>query len=370
MLYWLDSIGAFGVSLFGYLTFRMFIAVLVAFAISMAICLLLVKRARKKNLFEDQSEHEDPEHIKKLVAEGKIPKPEAKDTKVATMGGVGIVGGIMAAVVIAADLSNPYVLGSILLMIGMGSIGFFDDYRKMRTKKGISSILKLSLGFIAASGVLAFLYSAIGPTKELTTVWLPFNKDLFFHLGMFYAIFFTVMICGFSNAVNVTDGIDGLAGGLVFIGMIAMSVIAYIVARKDFTEYLYITHVPGAGEMSVVLCGVAGAVLGFLWFNAKPASIYMGDTGSLALGGLFGYAGLVTKQESLVIIIGAIFVIELLSVAIQIAVFHIGKARYFPIAPIHIVFERNGWDRNHIVTRAYILGIFLAFAALGSLKMR
>ena len=170
--------------------------------------------------------------------------------------------------------------------------------------------------------------------------------------------------------MNVTDGIDGMSAGLVTIAAITLAIVAYVAGHAELADYLLVAHTPGAGEIAILLCAVAGAALGFLWHNAAPASIYMGDTGSLALGSILGYSGLIAKQEIITFVVCGIFMIELISVFIQIFVYKINKSRYFPIAPIHIVFQKVGWKDNHIVTRAYIVGIFLAILALGSLKIR
>ncbi|MDZ7814720.1 MAG: phospho-N-acetylmuramoyl-pentapeptide-transferase [Planctomycetota bacterium] len=371
MIVWLHSMQWLGhYSLFGYQTFRMVLAAVAAFLISVLFTQYLVKRFRKARLFENQSEHEEPEHIKKMIQKGEIPKPEEKPSDVATMGGIAIVTGILVSVLITCDLSSRLVTGALVATSLMALIGFADDFVKMRKGKGISSILKLLLQLLAAAWVLAFLYMPNGPTPDMTELWLPLDKDLVIQLGGMYAILFILFTVGSANAVNVTDGIDGLSAGLMAIACLALAVVAYVAGRQDYSEYLYIAYVPDAGEIAIVLCATTGACLGFLWHNASPASIYMGDTGSLALGATFAYCGLVVKQEFVALIIGAVFLIELVSVAIQICMIRCFGKRYFGIAPIHIVFQKIGWKDTHIVTRAYIIGIFLAMLALGSMKIR
>ena len=357
-------------SLFGYQTFRMVLAAAVGFFVTVLLTQYLVKRFRKARLFENQTEHDTPQHIKDLIAKGEIPNAPEKPSDIATMGGIAIVCGILVSVLIAADLSSRLVTGALVMTALMALIGFSDDLVKMRKGKGISSALKLLLQFLAAAGALVFLYMPAGPSPEFTELWLPLDKDMVIQLGGLYAVFFILYTVGSANAVNVTDGIDGLSSGLMAIACLALAFAAYVAGRLDYSEYLYIAYVPDAGEIAIVLCATTGACLGFLWHNASPASIYMGDTGSLALGAMFAYCGLVIKQEYVATIIGVIFFIELISVASQIVMFRVFGKRYFGIAPIHIVFQNIGWKDNHIVIRAYIIGIFVAMLALGSLKIR
>ncbi len=369
MLAWLHDIGILKQALFSYITFRMIIAAVVAFLVSVFLTNLLVQFFRRRSLAEKHN-WEDFEHIQQFVKDGSATAAEKKPHNVAPMGGLAIIAGILGAMLLAGDLSNQYIIAGLLLMLLTGALGFADDLKKLRTKKGMSEFSKIFLGLLVTAIVLAYLYQFLGSMRELNTIWLPFKKDLGIYLGGFYAIVFLVIIFLMSNSVNITDGVDGLASGLIAIGALALGVACYIAGRADYASYLYIVFVPGVGEVAVLMAAISGACLGFLWHNASPAAVYMGDTGSLTLGALFGFAGLVSKLEVVMLIIGTLFIIEFLSSLIQRGMYKITHERFFPIAPIHHTLERVGWSKSQIVTRAYIIGIFLALLALGTLKIR
>jgi phospho-N-acetylmuramoyl-pentapeptide-transferase len=288
-----------------------------------------------------------------------------------TMGGLMIMSGVLVSALLWANLSNIYVWSVILVAVGFGLIGLYDDYLKVTkaTERGFSGRARLGLeGLIAAAAVALMIF---GGSQELhTAIALPFIKDASINLGYFYMIFGAFVIVGAGNAVNLTDGLDGLAIVPVIIAGASFGLIAYLVGRVDFTEYLQINHVPGTGELSVLVGAMIGAGLGFLWFNAPPAAIFMGDTGSLALGGMLGTIAVATKHEIVLAIIGGIFVLEALSVIIQVASFKVTGRRVFRMAPIHHHFEQLGWTESQVVIRFWIVAVVLALIGLSTLKLR
>ena len=306
-----------------------------------------------------------------------------------TMGGFIILFSLAVAGLLWADLTNPYVWAVLLVTFGFGAIGFVDDFRKVTKQKadGLSSRLRLSLEFLVALAavliVLAAQWRATGDASSGTVFWqallrggdftsvaVPFFKNFMIPLGVFFALFGMFVVVGAGNAVNLTDGLDGLAIVPVMIAAAAFALIAYLVGRADYSEYLGIHHVKGVGELSVLLGSVLGSGLGFLWFNAPPARVFMGDTGSLALGGMLGSVAVAAKHEIVLAIIGGLFVAEALSVMIQVAVFKATKKRVFLMAPIHHHFEKLGWQEPTIVIRFWIVSVIFALAGLATLKLR
>ncbi len=288
-----------------------------------------------------------------------------------TMGGLMIMSGVLVSTLLWANLSNVYVWAVLLVTAGFGLIGFYDDYLKVTkaTDHGFSGRARLGLeGLIAAAAIVVMI--AWGNRDLHTSVALPFLKDTAVHLGYFYLVFGAFVIVGAANAVNLTDGLDGLAIGPVIIAGASFGMIAYLVGRVDFTEYLQINHVPGTGELAVLIGAMIGAGLGFLWFNAPPAAIFMGDTGALALGGMLGAIAVATKHEIVLAIIGGIFVVETLSVIIQVSSFKMTGRRVFRMAPIHHHFEQLGWTESQVVIRFWIIAVVLALIGLSTLKLR
>jgi phospho-N-acetylmuramoyl-pentapeptide-transferase len=288
-----------------------------------------------------------------------------------TMGGLMIMSGVLVSTLLWANLSNVYVWSVLIVTIGFGLIGFYDDYLKVtqQTERGFSGRARLASE--AAISAIAIALMIFGGNKDLhTTVALPFIKDAAINLGYFYILFGAVVIVGAGNAVNLTDGLDGLAIVPVIIAGASFGLIAYLVGRVDFTEYLQINHVPGTGELSVLVGAMMGAGLGFLWFNAPPAAIFMGDTGSLALGGMLGTIAVATKHEIVLAIIGGIFVVEAASVIIQVTSFKMTGRRVFRMAPIHHHFEQLGWTESQVVIRFWIIAVVLALIGLSTLKLR
>ena len=288
-----------------------------------------------------------------------------------TMGGLMILTGMIMATLLWANWANPYVWIVLFVTVGFALIGFYDDYLKVSrsSHKGFSSRLRLAIEAVIA-GIACFAVAQLGENAFSTSVTFPFFKDILLDLGWFFVPFGLFVIVGAGNAVNLTDGLDGLAIVPVMIASATFGVIAYLSGNEIFAEYLQIHYVPGTGEL-LVLCGaMVGAGLGFLWFNAPPAAIFMGDTGSLALGGMLGSISVVTKHELVLAIVGGLFVLEAVSVIIQVASFKLTGRRVFRMAPIHHHFEHKGWTEAQVVIRFWIIAVVLALIGLSTLKLR
>ncbi|SFO65194.1 Phospho-N-acetylmuramoyl-pentapeptide-transferase [Cohaesibacter marisflavi] len=288
-----------------------------------------------------------------------------------TMGGLMILTGMIMATLLWANWANPYVWIVLFVTVGFALIGFYDDYLKVSrsSHKGFSSRMRLAIEAVIA-GVACFAVAQLGEDAFSTSVTFPFFKDILLDLGWFFVPFGMFVIVGAGNAVNLTDGLDGLAIVPVMIASATFGVIAYLSGNEIFAEYLQIHYVPGTGEL-LVLCGaMVGAGLGFLWFNAPPAAIFMGDTGSLALGGMLGSISVVTKHELVLAIVGGLFVLEAVSVIIQVASFKLTGRRVFRMAPIHHHFEHKGWTEAQVVIRFWIIAVVLALIGLSTLKLR
>jgi phospho-N-acetylmuramoyl-pentapeptide-transferase len=284
-----------------------------------------------------------------------------------TMGGLLILTSVAISVLLWMDLRNQYVWACLLVTGGFGLIGWLDDYDKVRKAHhaGLSGKTRLALEFLIA-GVATWIMVRTGGTG----LHLPFVKETVVDLGWFYVVFGAFVIVAFGNAVNLTDGLDGLATMPVIIASIAFLLITYLVGNVKFANYLGIPHVPGAGDLTVLLLAIVGAGLAFLWFNAPPAAVFMGDTGSLALGGALGAVAVATHHEFVLAIVGGLFVVEALSVVIQVAVYKRTGKRVFLMAPIHHHFEHLGWSEPTVVIRFWIISFVLALAGLATLKLR
>jgi phospho-N-acetylmuramoyl-pentapeptide-transferase len=292
-----------------------------------------------------------------------------------TMGGVMILAGLIVGTLLWADLSNVYVWALLLVTAGFGVLGFLDDYAKVtkQTTAGVSGAARLAIeaGLAAAAIAIMVVFGQKPPEPHLlTSVAFPFLKDVLLNLGWFYLIFGAVVIVGAANAVNFTDGLDGLATVPVMIASAAFGFIAYLVGDKVFASYLQLHNVPGVGEIAVFCSALIGAGMGFLWYNAPPARIFMGDTGSLALGGAVGSIAVATRHEIVLAVIGGLFVAETLSVIIQVAWFKRTGRRVFLMAPIHHHFEKLGWSESTVVIRFWIVSLMLALLGLSTLKLR
>ena len=350
------GIGLFNV--FRYLTFRSGGAIMT----SLIICFFIgpkIIRWLKARQGEGQPIREDG-------PEGHFVK---KGTP--TMGGLMILISMIISTLLWADLSNQYVWVVLLVTVGYGLLGFFDDYLKLTKKntKGLSGKLKLLGQFSIAFGAIFWVMQIASPDMS-THLALPFTKNFLLDLGWFYAIFTLVVIVGASNAVNLTDGLDGLAIVPVMIAVSCFGLIAYLVGNAVFAKYLNVTFVTGTGEVTIICMAMVGAGLGFLWFNAPPAQVFMGDTGSLSLGGMLGAISVIVKHEIVLAIIGGLFVIETLSVMIQVFYFKRTGKRIFLMAPIHHHFEKKGWSESTVVIRFWIISVIFALIGLSTLKLR
>ncbi|MGE0739898.1 MAG: phospho-N-acetylmuramoyl-pentapeptide-transferase [Hyphomonadaceae bacterium] len=366
-------------NLFNYITFRtggaMFTAMILAFAIGAPF----IRWLRKKQGKGQPIRADGPEgHL--LTKKG-----------TPTMGGLIILISLGISALLWADLTNPYVWAVLAVTLGFGAIGFVDDFAKVTKQHhgGLSAKVRLFFEFsIALAAALVMLvaewvantegqphtvqgfFDALMQGTALTAVALPFLSEWGVQLLAFYIIFAMFVIVGFGNAVNLTDGLDGLAIVPVMIAGGTFGVICYLVGRVDYSEYLGIPHVAGVGELATLLGALLGASLGFLWYNAPPARVFMGDTGSLALGGMLGAVAVATKHEIVLAIVGGLFVLETLSVMVQVAVFKRTGKRVFLMAPIHHHFEKLGWQEPTIVIRFWIISVIFALAGLATLKLR
>lgn len=288
-----------------------------------------------------------------------------------TMGGLMILTGVLVSSLIWANLSSVYVWVVLIVTIGFGAIGFYDDYLKVtkQSDKGFSGKVRLMLEFAIAM-VACFAIMQAGEAPFSASLTFPFFKDILLNLGWFFIPFGAFVIVSAGNAVNLTDGLDGLAIVPVMIAAASFGMIAYLSGNAIFSNYLQIHFVPGTGEVAVLCGAIIGAGLGFLWFNAPPAAIFMGDTGSLALGGMIGATAVATKHEIVLVIIGGLFVMEALSVIIQVASFKLTGKRVFRMAPIHHHFEKKGWTESQVVIRFWIISVMLALIGLATLKLR
>jgi len=288
-----------------------------------------------------------------------------------TMGGFLILMAVTISTLLWADLTNGYVWVTLLVTAGFGGIGFFDDYQKLkrRSSRGLSSLGKfLAQLILSVAATTAVVYITRAPLG--TSLAVPFFKGILPDLGWFFFPFAVFVITGASNAVNLTDGLDGLAIVPAMIAASCFGLIAYLVGNLNFANYLQIQHVPGSGELAVFCGSMVGAALGFLWFNAPPAMVFMGDTGSLSIGGALGVISVITKHELVLAIIGGLFVLETVSVIVQVASFKLTGKRVFMMAPLHHHFEKKGWAEPTIVIRFWIIASILAIAGLATLKLR
>jgi len=343
-------------NVFRYITFRTIYASLTAFFICFFFGPWVISRLTRLQVGQYIREDGPKSHISKAGTP--------------TMGGILIVGAVALSVLLWADLTEPFVWITLLVLIGFGAVGFVDDYLMQikRRSKGLSVRGKLLLqtGFGLVAGVLVYL----SPNFS-TEVTIPFFKTASPDLGWGYVLFTALMIVGASNAVNLTDGLDGLAIGPVIIAATTYMVFAYVAGNVKIANYLQITYVPGSGELAILCGAMAGAGLGFLWFNAYPAEVFMGDTGSLSLGATLGIMAVITKQEILLALVGGLFVIEALSVIFQVGFFKMTHGRrIFRMAPLHHHFELKGWPEPKVIVRFWIIAIALALLAMSTLKLR
>lgn len=299
------------------------------------------------------------------------PETHFKKAGTPTMGGLLILISVTISTILWAHPSNPFIWLALLVMVGFGLLGFADDYLKLtkRNTAGLSGRKKLigqtMISLIATAGITHFL-----PTDISTSIAIPFFKHFFVPLGIFFFLWSIFVMIGASNAVNLTDGLDGLAIVPVAIAAASFGLIAYMVGRVDFSTYLQIPYVPGTAELTILCGALVGGAMGFLWFNAPPAMIFMGDTGSLSMGGVLGTIAIMVKHELVLAIIGGVFVMETVSVIIQVVSFKTRGKRVFLMAPIHHHFEKKGWSESTVVIRFWIIAMVLALIGLSTLKLR
>ena len=345
------------VNVFRYITFRTALAVITAMLLSLIIGPRIIEWLKKIS-FTQQIRDDGPQtHLKK--------------SGTPTMGGIMIIASILFSILLWGDLENMYIWVMILSLIGFGAIGLLDDFLKVVRKnpKGLRSWYKFGAQIALALIIGVVLYSN---PKDLynDVLSIPFFKRWLFDLGLLYIPFSVLVIVGSSNAVNLTDGIDGLAIGLVAVAAIANMILVYISGNAKFAQYLQVFYLLGTGELTVFCGAMLGASLGFLWFNSYPADVFMGDVGSLGLGGALGTMAVITKHEIVLAVVGGIFVIETLSVVFQVASFKMTGKRIFRMAPIHHHFELKGWHESKVIVRFWIIGIMLALLSLATLKLR
>ncbi|MBP0484258.1 phospho-N-acetylmuramoyl-pentapeptide-transferase [Sagittula salina] len=360
MLYWLTELSDGGdfFNLFRYITFRAGGAFLTALVFGFLFGPGLIDVLRRKQGKGQPIRSDGPE--------GHFVKAGTP-----TMGGLLIIGALVTATLLWARLDNPFVWMVLFVTMAFAAIGFADDYAKVSKQNtaGVPGKVRLALGF-AIAGIAGYWAAQYHPPELSYQLALPIFKNTLINLSVLFIPFAMFVIVGAANAVNLTDGLDGLAIMPVMIATSTLGVIAYAVGRVDFTEYLDVHYVPGTGEILIFAAGVAGGGLGFLWYNAPPAAVFMGDTGSLALGGALGAIAVATKHEIVLGIVGGLFVVEALSVIIQVLYFKRTGKRVFLMAPIHHHYEKKGWAEPTIVIRFWIISLILAIIGLATLKVR
>ena len=376
MLYWLlfeKLFPHFGPArLFGYVTFRTAFASLSALFISIWLGPLLIRKLR---------EFQIGQHIREEVTN------HQKKAGTPTMGGLLIVIAIVVPTLLWANLTNPYIWIALFGLLSFGSIGFYDDFTKVKKMRnlGLTARKKFLLQVLSSVLIGVMLLNLHARGGYATSMNIPFFKSFkpdllvsdwlsnpltYPFAFVFFFLFLVIVLAGSSNAVNLTDGLDGLAIGLMVIAAGAMTILTYLSGHREFAVYLDLARLPGASELTIFCGAMTGASLGFLWYNAHPAEVFMGDVGALGLGGAMGTVAVLIKQESLLLFIGGVYVIELMSVVLQVASFKLRKKRIFRMAPLHHHFELLGWHEAKVITRFWIMGLIMALFALTTLKLR
>lgn len=361
MLNWLADMFGFvgGLNLFRYITFRALGATVTALVFVFLFGPKIIDALRLKQGKGQPIRSDGPQSH--LLTKKGTP----------TMGGLMILSGLVMSTLLWSNLRNPYVWIVLLVTLGFGLIGFYDDYLKVtkQSHKGFSGKARLALEFVIA-GVACWALTRVGALPTATSLAVPFVNGFIADLGLFFLIFGPFVIVASGNAVNLTDGLDGLAIVPVMIAAGTFGLISYLVGNAIYSAYLGVNFVPGTGELAVVCGALIGAGIGFLWFNAPPAAIFMGDTGSLALGGMLGTIAVAIKHEVVLGIVGGLFVLEAMSVIVQVASFKMTGKRVFRMAPIHHHFEQKGWKEPQVVIRFWIIAFVLAMIGLATLKVR
>ncbi|CAI3965085.1 MAG: phospho-N-acetylmuramoyl-pentapeptide-transferase [Alteromonas macleodii] len=360
MLIWLaDWLTQFdsGFNVFSYLTLRAILSTLTALLIAILIGPKMIRYLQRMQIGQTVRDDGPQSHLSK--------------SGTPTMGGLLILAAIVVSGLLWADLTNRYVLVTLTVVVAYGIIGFVDDYRKVIRKdsKGLIARWKYFWQSVVALGVAFYLYSSATISAE-TSLLVPFFKEVFPQLGAFFVIITYFAIVGTSNAVNLTDGLDGLAIVPTILVAGAFAIFAYVTGNANFAEYLNIPHIPLTSELVIVCTAMVGAGLGFLWFNTYPAQVFMGDVGSLALGGTLGVLAVLVRQELVLIIMGGVFVMETLSVILQVGSYKLRGQRIFRMAPIHHHYELKGWPEPRVIVRFWIISIILVLVGLATLKLR
>lgn len=349
----------FGFNIFRYVTFRAAMAAFSAFIISLIFYPLLIRKLTAAKIGENIRKEESADLFNLHQVKQGTP----------TMGGILILIAILISTLLWADITSHYILLSIFVLLWLGITGFIDDYIKQTRKqsKGLAARSKLISQVILGLLVGVFLFLSPQFTTQLD---IPFLKQAYLDLGIFYILVVILVLCGTSNAVNLTDGLDGLAIGTVIMVALSFSVLSYISGHINFSQYLFIPYIEGSSELTVFCASIVGAGVGFLWFNCYPASIFMGDVGSLPLGGALGMVALLIKKEMLLVIVGGVFVAEAVSVILQVASFKLRGKRIFKIAPLHHHLQFIGWPESKVIVRFWIIAALLAILTLVTLKIR
>ncbi|GHB65275.1 phospho-N-acetylmuramoyl-pentapeptide-transferase [Psychrosphaera saromensis] len=346
-----------GFNVFSYLTFRAILSVLTAMVLSLYYGPKLIRKLQRMQIGQTIRDDGPESHLSK--------------SGTPTMGGLLILGSIVVSTLLWADLSNQYVWVVLAVVLGYGIVGFVDDYRKVIRKDSNGLIARWKYFWLSAIAIVVavFLYMNAEHPVE-TSLVVPFFKDVMPQLGLLYLLVVYFTLVGTSNAVNLTDGLDGLAIVPTIMVAAALALIAYLTSNVNFSEYLHIPYIPKADELTVVCTAIFGAGLGFLWFNTYPAQVFMGDVGSLALGGALGIIAVLVRQELVLFIMGGVFVMETMSVILQVGSFKLRGERIFKMAPIHHHYELSGWPEPRVIVRFWIVSLVLVLIGLATLKLR
>ena len=352
-----DIFSAFNI--FRYITFRAAMAAFTAFILCFLFLPILIRKLKAAKVGENIRKEESFDLYSLHQSKQGTP----------TMGGILILVAILISTFLWADITNRYILITTFVLFWLGITGFIDDYIKQVKKQSKGLQIRTKLISQIALGLLIGTFLFLNP-QYTTRLEIPFLKQIQINLGIFYILFIILVICGSSNAVNLTDGLDGLAIGIVIMVALSFCVLSYISGHIRFSQYLFVSYLEGTGELAIFCASIFGAGLGFLWFNCYPASIFMGDVGSLPLGGALGMVAILIKKELLLVIVGGIFVVEAISVILQIGSYRIRKKRIFKIAPLHHHLQFIGWQESKVIVRFWIIAVLLGLLTIISLKIR
>lgn len=346
-----------GFNLFSYVTLRAILAALTALLVSLAVGPWMIRKLASYKV--GQSIRDDG------------PKTHFSKAGTPTMGGSLIIAAVTAATLLWADLRNHYVWILLFVLLSFGAIGFIDDYKKLilKNSKGLSAKAKYAAQSVFGAMAAYWLFVS-ADVPQATTLYLPFLKDFAWPMGLFFVVVAYFWIVGFSNAVNLTDGLDGLAIMPTVLVSSALGVFAYVAGHIVFSKYLGVPNIPGSAEVVIFCAALGGAGLGFLWFNSYPAMVFMGDVGALAIGAALGAVAVIVRQEAVLVLMGGIFVVETLSVMLQVASFKLTGKRIFRMAPLHHHFELKGWPEPRVIVRFWIISVVLVLLGLATLKVR